>query len=791
MKKRSILFVPCMLVLMVGTAWATSPYDLPYAVQWSFIIGDPAAAEGPNTVTQSPDGTVWIAIGGQGEEVWGNPNTAYGGSNQNSYGQITPNGLILQGNDIGDCVPGLVPASWAQGYSPNIRFAPGDGTGTAYFNTIVGYSGAMWSDASPADTPGHNGPMGFSISSLAGTTPVDFNGTDNSTLPIKNAAGLDPTDKFTFDFVSATYYNGSALDVAMGSDGSYIIATGNQGASTAAAPDMFTVGDFSGPYDKSYKPSIGRVGNDGVTLSGPANQPSCGGRSFFLDVSLNESAGKVYAAGYGFNGSGGTMNFFDPDGPGPIASIPLNSATPDNNKGFAVVYDTTSWAVLQAVVWETDKGGDIIADIMATPDGGFVICGITKGTMKVGATNPNPGTNDAYIQKYNAAGTLVWDYQTQTTINDTFGDMSLDEDGNIYVSGNEVNATNDVILLKFKSSDGSLVWKSVIDNAGTNDSVRDNSSIDKTKVYVLSSHNPTTGTWANTISYVPGGTSESLLQKMSPGDYNGDKRVDFTDVQLAGTSANALPGGGAGIDTYDFNGDGKSDYTDIRYMITNVMARKLGDIHPGPTFDNPPDVDNADLGKVVGSFTGAGGSGKTYFDGDMDFDGDVDNADLGLVAGEFTGALAGNKTDNPGIADLIYNPATGNVKVDASEAGGGVVTSFQLENAAGDLRPANYQGPTGGTFGTPVSEDGYEDVTTKVIADSDLTFAGFTGIHDFGNIFPTGMDLDQLEAFLKTAVYTGAKGSGQPMFDLVIPEPATLALLGLGGFGLLARRRRR
>ena len=225
-------------------------------------------------------------------------------------------------------------------------------------------------------------------------------------------------------------------------------------------------------------------------------------------------------------------------------------------------------------------------------------------------------------------------------------------------------------------------------------------------------------------------------------------------------------------------------------MITNVMDRKLGDIHPGANFDYPPDVDNADIGKAIGSFAGSGATGKTYFDGDMDFDGDVDNADLGFVAGEFTGALAGNKTDSGTIADLIYDPATGNVKVDASEAAGGKVASFQLENAAGTFIPTNYIGLTGGTFGTPVAGDGYEDVTTHVIGDSDMSFAGFTGIHDFGNVFPAGMDLDALEAYLTTAVYTGAKGTGQQQFDLVIPEPATMALLGLGGFGLLARRRR-
>ena len=222
-------------------------------------------------------------------------------------------------------------------------------------------------------------------------------------------------------------------------------------------------------------------------------------------------------------------------------------------------------------------------------------------------------------------------------------------------------------------------------------------------------------------------------------------------------------------------------HSSVSLLIAQVGLRLVGDLD----LDN--DVDNADIGKAAGSFTGAGGVGKKYFDGDMDFDGDVDNADIGFVTGAFTGALAGNLTDSPTVADLIYDPATGNVRVDASEAGGAIVTSFQFENDEGTFIPGNYVGPAGiGWI--------YEDVSETVIANTDALNIGFSGIHDFGDIFPAGMlTVEELEAYLTTAVYTGALGTGQQIIDLVvIPEPATLALLGLGGLGtLLARRRRR
>jgi len=218
-------------------------------------------------------------------------------------------------------------------------------------------------------------------------------------------------------------------------------------------------------------------------------------------------------------------------------------------------------------------------------------------------------------------------------------------------------------------------------------------------------------------------------------------------------------------------------------MVNQIGLRLAGDTD----FDG--DVDNADIGKVIGAFTGASGAGRLYADGDMDFDGDVDNADLGFVAGAFTGTLSAGSTaddDGGGAADLIYDPATGDVRLDASEASGGMITSFQIETGAGTFIPGNYIRPAGG-FGRTT-----EQVETGVMGDGDWTFAGFCGAHDFGEIFPAGMDLEQLQAYLTTAVYTGALGSGQqPLNLVVVPEPGTLVLVGLGGLAPVLGHKRR
>jgi hypothetical protein len=261
--------------------------------------------------------------------------------------------------------------------------------------------------------------------------------------------------------------------------------------------------------------------------------------------------------------------------------------------------------------------------------------------------------------------------------------------------------------------------------------------------------------WTNTTGHLLAGSNDLLLQKMIPGDFNSDGLVDFAnDVQTAGTATKpGLPG----VDTYDFNRDGDSTLADTTYLITKIMDRAVGDIAQDSLVT---DVDNADIGKAIG----ASGSGTLYLDGDMDWDGDVDGDDLAAVAGAFTGAKLSGKYMNgtPG-ATLIYTAEDGQVWISADEATGGMITSFQLENNVGTFVPASYAGPAGGGFGGAL-----EDVTANVIADTDLTLAGFSGLPSLGTIFPTGMDQAALEAYLTTAVYTGQPGSGQMQFKLVV-----------------------
>ena len=767
-------FSSLLALALAGNAWAASPYDTAYGVQWSFLIGN-SGADAPNTLAVSPDGTVWITTTGTGQLAagsspmltWGSPKSVYGGSSASGYGQISRLGGILQCNDIPN-VTGI--SNYSQGTAPTIAFSGSNPT--AYFG-MQPNSTFRWTDASPADVAiGSAQPVTFAIGSVLGQTGfepygdyVNPGGSSilDTTLPRKNDP-LDATKKFSHNLVALTAYGGGVMDFKVGSDGSYYFGRQNQ-ASSPTAPlstgDAFTVGDFSGPIGGNYKPCVGKISADGVTKSGPVNQPSCPGRAGFSDIAINESAnagaGKVYACGSGVTQGTNLMSYLDPDGPGPLASIPFNSATPNSTKGFAMVYNATTWAIDKVVTWESTQGGDACTDIISTADGGFVVVGQTLGSLG-GFTNPAVGTNDGYLEVYDASGALAWKLQTETTVADTFGDASVDADGYIYISG---NSNGDPVLWKFTAS-GTLVWTTTIDNAGTVESQRDHGG-NKKGFFYLSSHSPSAGgglTWPNTIAYAPQGTDDNLLQKLSPGDFNADKFVDFADVQIAGT---ATKSGLTGDNTYDFNGDGDSTLADTTYMITNIMERLVGDIAQDSIVT---DVDNADIGRAIG----ASGVGTLYIDGDLNWDAMVDATDITAVATAFTGAKKHGKWTNgtPG-ATLRYLPRNGQVWLKADEATGGTITSFQLENAAGTFVPANFTGPTGGSFGGSL-----KDVTSNVLADTDLTLAGSSGtggLISLGTVLPTGMDIVGLTAYLKTAVYTGLPSSGQMQFTPVIYNP--------------------
>jgi len=176
--------------------------------------------------------------------------------------------------------------------------------------------------------------------------------------------------------------------------------------------------------------------------------------------------------------------------------------------------------------------------------------------------------------------------------------------------------------------------------------------------------------------------------------------------------------------------------------------------------------------------------------GNTDSDDDVDGDDYFNVVNNFGATAANNEAfpagalvDTAGVPNLIYDPATGNVQIDKD---GGDFDTYQIRTFLdADFNEAACIQPFTAAYALTT-----HDLTPFETFESGALGAYLAGAgpYDLGNILPTGWDLATLSSHLDVARWslgTGLSGT----FDL-IPEPATMILLGIGGLGVMLKRRR-
>lgn len=137
----------------------------------------------------------------------------------------------------------------------------------------------------------------------------------------------------------------------------------------------------------------------------------------------------------------------------------LGGPSAGNADAFLTKYDGAG-----TLLWSRQVGTpayDITYGVAADSSGNAYISGFTDGGSLGG---PNAGAQDAFLTKYDASGNLLWSRQLGTSTRDEARGVAVDGSGNVYIGGltqgslAAPNAGNiDTFLAKYDSA-GTLLW---------------------------------------------------------------------------------------------------------------------------------------------------------------------------------------------------------------------------------------------------------------------------------------------------------------------------------------------
>jgi hypothetical protein len=123
-----------------------------------------------------------------------------------------------------------------------------------------------------------------------------------------------------------------------------------------------------------------------------------------------------------------------------------------------------------SVLWSRQigtAGTDVSDSIAVDTSGNIYIGGGTAGSLG----GPSAGTIDAFLTKYDGAGSVLWSRQIGTTVYDSCHTVAVDTSGNVYISGETEGSlggpnagSSDAFLTKYNSS-GNLQWSRQIGTA--------------------------------------------------------------------------------------------------------------------------------------------------------------------------------------------------------------------------------------------------------------------------------------------------------------------------------------
>jgi hypothetical protein len=116
------------------------------------------------------------------------------------------------------------------------------------------------------------------------------------------------------------------------------------------------------------------------------------------------------------------------------------------------------------------SGGDVARGVAVDSNNNVYITGYTEGELD----GINAGGYDAFLAKYDSAGTIVWTTQLGTTMADVAYGVAVDSNNNVYITGytrDDLDGSgnaggNDAFLAKYDSA-GTIVWTKQLGTSGS------------------------------------------------------------------------------------------------------------------------------------------------------------------------------------------------------------------------------------------------------------------------------------------------------------------------------------
>ena len=199
-------------------------------------------------------------------------------------------------------------------------------------------------------------------------------------------------------------------------------------------------------------------------------------------------------------------------------------------------------------------------------------------------------------------------------------------------------------------------------------------------------------------------------------------------------------------------------------------------VRPGD-FEVDGDVDFSDFTYLAANY---GQSGKSWVDGDADGDGDVDFTDFTHLGANY-GSDSDSSAEAPsaGTVELHVNAVTGEMWLVGN---GATLSGYSITSAAGSLVPdGDGAAPFQFYLANETDDISAASLGVGVLVDGELALGAA-----FDTTPPLSLPPDLMFSY-------GVFGQGGSVSGdvILVPEPATLGLLAMGGLAMMRRRRDR